>query len=115
MNDEGAQLFKTLEWTAGMIAQSGENDRQRIADAYSQAQQLVSTIPKEDGSARPRIVACFDRSDALRTADDIACVGWILTAIQERVSEKDLPDWRKYRKVVKASISMLPLGSPTVH
>lgn len=115
MNDEAASLFKTLQWTAGMIVQSGPDDRRRIALAYSEAQQLVGTIPKEDGSARPPILACFERSDAYKSVEDVACVGWILTAIQERVNEQDLPDWRKFRKVVKASVGMLSIQSKTVH
>lgn len=64
---------------------------------------------------RPRIMVCFERSDACRAANDIACVGWILTAIQERVNERDLPDWRKLRKVINNTLKMLPLSEPTVH
>lgn len=115
MNDEAASLYKTLQWTAGMIVQSGPNDRERIASAYSEAQQVIGTIPKEEGSARARVLACFERSDAYRLVEDVACVGWILTAIQERVNEQDLQEWRKLRKIVKASIEMLPIGSQTIH
>lgn len=50
------------------------------------------------------------RFDGNRTADDIACVGWILTAIQERVNERDLPHWAKLCKIVNASMKMLPIG-----
>jgi hypothetical protein len=114
MPDEVEDLAKTLSWTIGMIAQSGPEDRARIAAAYVEAQTLVAGIEKEDGSARPRIIACFKRSDAYR-ADDDACVGWILTAMQERVNEADLPDWRKLRKIIKQSVAVLPLASSTVH
>ncbi|WP_348628076.1 hypothetical protein [Sinorhizobium sp. BJ1] len=91
MRDESEELSKTLAWTCGMIVQSRPEDRQRIALAYGEAQDLVAGIPKDDGDARPRILACFARSDAYRAEDDVACVGWILTAIQERVNERDLP------------------------
>ncbi|AUX79309.1 hypothetical protein [Sinorhizobium fredii] len=91
MNNEVEQLSHTLAWTCGMIAQSGPEDRQRIAIAYGEAQALVAGIPLDHGDAQPRIVACFAHSDTYRAADDIACVGWILTAIQERVNERDLP------------------------
>ena len=115
MNDETQALSKTLIWTVGMIAQSGPEDLERISSAYREAQELVAGIPKDNGDARPRIITCFARSDAYRAADDIACVGWILTAIQERVNERDLPDWRKLRKIVNNSANMLSLKRPISH
>jgi len=96
-----------------MIAQSGPDDRQRIALAHKDAQELVAGIPLDN--ARPRIEACFKRSAAYRAEDDIACVGWILTALQERVNEKNLPGWPKLRKIIKEARKLLPLAEPTVH
>ncbi|WP_273729117.1 hypothetical protein [Brucella gallinifaecis] len=115
MSDETRDLTKTLVWACGMVLQSGPEDRQRIALAYGQAQELVAGIELDNGDARPRIVACFRRSDTYRAADDVACVGWILTAIQERVNEKNLLGWRKLRKLVNGAIELLPVGGPTVH
>lgn len=115
ITDETEHLTKTLAWTVAMIGQSGPDDRKRIASAYREARELVAGIPKDNGDARPRITACFARSDAYRAANDIACVGWILTAIQERVNERDLPDWRKLRKVVNVSVKMLPMTKLTLH
>lgn len=90
MKEEAESLFKTLHWTCGMVLQSGQEDRERIA-------------------------ACFERSDTYRAADDIACVGWILTAMQERVNERDLPNWRQFRKIIKTAVDLLPLPTPTMH
>ena len=115
MKDETANLSETLVWTCGMVLQSGPDDRQRIAAAYQEAQQFVAMIPADNGNARPRIVACFERSDAYRAVDDVACVGWILTAIQERVNERNLRDWRKLRKVINNTVKLLPLSEPTLH
>ncbi len=119
MNDEAIEeakaMFKTLEWAFGMIAQSGPGERQHIADAYREAQQLIATIPKDNGDARPRITACFARSGAYRAVNDSACVGWVLSAIQERVNEQSLPDWRKFRKVVGIAVGMLTAPKPTIH
>jgi hypothetical protein len=115
MKNETEHLANTLTWTCGMVLQSGPDDRQRIAAAYREAQQFVAMIPANNGDARPRIVACFERSDAYRAADDIACVGWILTAIQERVNERNLPDWRKLRKVINNTVKLLPLPESTLH
>lgn len=100
MSDETRDLTKTLVWACGMVLQSGPEDRQRIALAYGQAQELVAGIEPDNGDARPRIVAC---------------VGWILTAIQERVNEKNLLGWSKLRKLVNGAIELLPVDGPTVH
>ncbi|RMI14609.1 hypothetical protein DA102_035955 [Sinorhizobium meliloti] len=98
-----------------MITQSGPEDRQRIALAYRQAQELTASIRKDNGDARPRIVACCEHSDACRAADDVACAGWLLTAMQEWVNERNFPDWRKLRKIINNTVKMLPLCEPTVH
>jgi hypothetical protein len=115
MINEVEHLSQTLDWTCAMIAESGPEGRQRIALAYREAQVLIAGIPLEGDDARPRIVACLKRSDAYRASEDIACVGWILTAIQERVNERDLPDWRRLRKFVKKAVKQLPLTKPTIH
>lgn len=112
---ETEALGRDLIWTLGLITYSGPEDRQRIALAYSQAQELVASIPKDNGDARPRIVACFERSDAYKAADDVACAGWLLTAMQERVNERDLPDWRKLRKIISNTVKMLTPAKPTIH
>lgn len=112
---EAEALGRDLIWTIGLITHSGPEDRQRIALAHSQAQELVASVPKDNGDAWPRIVACFERSDAYKAADDIACVGWLLTGMQERVNERDLPDWRKLRKIIKNTVKMLTPPKPTIH
>ncbi|MBS7708149.1 hypothetical protein [Chelatococcus asaccharovorans] len=115
MKSETRDISETLVWTCGMILQSSPEDRQRIALAYREAQELVASMPLDNGDARPRIVACFKRSDTYRAADDIACVGWTLTAIQERVNEQNLPGWRKLRKVLNEAVELLLMAEPTVH
>ncbi|ULJ82748.1 hypothetical protein MF410_34545 (plasmid) [Rhizobium sp. C104] len=114
MDDEIEKLVDALDWTCGMIAQSGPDDRQRIAVAYGEAQDLITGIPLDGVDARPRIVACLQRSNNYRAVEDIACVGWILTAIQQRVNERTLPDWRQFRKVIKETLKLLPLSGPTM-
>jgi hypothetical protein len=115
MKNETEHLSNTLAWACGMVLQGSPEDRQRVASAYQEAQELIAGIPKDNGDVRPRIVACFKRSDAYRTANDISCVGWILAAVQERVNERDVPDWRKLRKVVDSTVKILPLSGPTMH
>lgn len=115
MSGESRALSKSLLWAGSMVLQSGPEDRQHIARAYQEAQELVAGIPKDNGDARPRILACFKRSDTYRAADDIACVGWILTALQERVNERNLPEWRKLRKIINDTVKVLSLSEPTLH
>jgi hypothetical protein len=98
-----------LVFTVRVIVESDAEHRQRIADAYQDARTLVATIELDDkGSARPRIVACFERFRAYKAADDVAAAGWILTAMQERVAEGDLPGWRQLRKIIKGTVRGLP-------
>ncbi len=107
--DETADLLETLIFTVKVIAQSDGDSKQRIANAYQDARSLVTTIGLDgEGSARPRIVACFERFNAYKAADDVAAAGWILTAIQERVAERDLPGWRQLRKIIKGAVRELP-------
>ncbi|TRB17085.1 hypothetical protein [Rhizobium rhizogenes] len=115
MIDETEALSKTLLWTTGMVLQSNPEDRQRLALAYQEALEPPVGIPKDNGDASPRIMACFERSDAYRAANDIACVGWTLMALQERVNERNLRDWRKIRKVIIHTVNLLPLPKPTLH
>ncbi|WP_333718247.1 hypothetical protein [Agrobacterium tumefaciens] len=107
-------MLETLLFTVRVIIMSGPVDKQRIANAYQDARSLVATIGRDDeGTARPRIVACFERFDAYKAANDVAAAGWMLTAIQERVAERNLPGWRKLRKVIDAAAGQLPLSGKT--
>lgn len=115
MSSETEDLTRTLIWTTGMISHAKPDDLKLIAAAYREARELVATIPTDNGDARPRIVACFARSDIYRAADNIACVGWILTAIQERVNERNLPHWRQLRKIVNVSVKIISGYQPTLH
>ena len=92
-----------------MITSNDDLGRQRIANAYHDARSLVATIALDDeGSARPRIVACFERFNVYKTADDVAAAGWMLSAIQERLGERDLDAWHILKPIVEAATDQLP-------
>lgn len=113
-HDETAELLDTLLYTVKVIVTSGVEDKQRIANAYQDARSLVATIGLDDeGSARPRILACFERFNAYKEADDVAAAGWMLTAIQERVAACDLYGWRQLRKIIKNAVRELPKPGKT--
>lgn len=115
MNNETKHLSETLAFTVGLILQSDADSRHRIALAYQEAQQLVATIPPDNGDIYPRVVACFKRFDAYKAAEDIACAGWMLTAVQERVKERNLAGWRTLQIVIDKALKLLSLPDPTVH
>ncbi|PYE29765.1 hypothetical protein C8J35_1802 [Rhizobium sp. PP-F2F-G38] len=115
MRNEFDDIARTLIWAAGMVLQSGPADRRRIARAYRKAQKRVADIPTDNGDARPRIVACFAAFDGYKDRKDVAGVGWLLTAIQERVKEHDLPDWQALNLLVDDVLEMLGLVEMTVH
>lgn len=111
--DEAADMMDALLHTLKIIAISDELDRQRIANARHEAERLVTTIAKKEGSARPRIVACFERFEAYKAAGDVNAAGWMLAAIEERIAERDLPDWRKLRVVATMATRALPRPEKT--
>jgi len=108
-HDETTDLLDTLLFTVELIATSGPQDKQRIANAYRDARALAATIGRDgEGSARPRIVACFERFDAYKAAGDVAAAGWMLTALQERVGERNLYGWRALRRIINRTVRELP-------
>jgi len=106
-DDETDHLLETLIFTLNVIVENTGVDRQRIAAAYSEAQALAASIPWQDGSARPRIVTCLERFQVHKDAEEIEAAGWMLTAIQERLSEQNLPDWQKLQIVADKAASLL--------
>ncbi|KQX56009.1 MULTISPECIES: hypothetical protein [Ensifer] len=98
--NETDDLLETLVFTSEVIANSDADSRRRISEAYVKAQRLAATIPLEEGSPRPRIVACLEIFNAHKEAGRVEAAGWMLTAIQHRVAEKNLPEWEKLQIVV---------------
>ncbi|NKJ39334.1 hypothetical protein [Rhizobium sp. SG570] len=68
------------------------------------------TIDRDCGSARPRIEACLARFNIHKNADDEAAAGWMLAAIQERVSERNLCGWRRLKGIVDTAVHELLLS-----
>lgn len=107
MHDEATDLMKTLIHTVGIIAGSTKVERKRIAAAYDEAQTFTAGIALAEGSARPRIVACFKRVNAYQAAEDVAAAGWMLTALQERIAEQDLAGWQALKIVADKAAALL--------
>ncbi|MEI8703484.1 hypothetical protein [Mesorhizobium sp. ISC15] len=105
-------MAETLVHTMAIIYASDPPSRQRIADAYRDAQSLICAIAK-DGSARPRVVACLERYEAYRQAGDTAAAGWMLAAVTERLNERNLHDWKKLKRVVDKALLLLPSSGAT--
>jgi len=104
---ETDDLLETLVFTLEIIADSNAESRRRISEAYENAQRLVATIPFAEGSPRPRIVACLEIFNAHKEAGRVEAAGWMLTAIQQRVGEKNLPEWEKLQIVVDKARHLL--------
>lgn len=113
--DEANDLMKTLIFTLGVITESTDAARQQIADAYNTAREFAAAIPWEDGSARPRIEACILRFRDCQAAEQVEAAAWMLTAIQERIAEKDLPDWEALKLVADRAAGMLPQPRRSLH
>lgn len=112
--DETADLLDTLMFTVKVIVMSGPADKQRIANAYQDARALAAAIDLDgEGSARPRVVTCLERFQAYKDAGDVAAAGWMLTALQERVGERNLYGWRALRKIINRTVRELPRPGKT--
>lgn len=107
MHDEATDIMKSLTHTLGVITVCTAAERKRIAEAYEAAQTLVLGIAPENGSIRPRIVACVERINVYKATEDVAAAGWILTALQERIAEKDLAGWQALKIVADKAAALL--------
>jgi len=112
MTNETEHLTKTLAFTLGVILDSDAQKRQRIALAYQEAELLVATIPLDNGDARPRIEACVKRFDRYKAAGDVACAGWMLKAVQERVEERKSTRMEKAAKGDRPGEQAFTAGRP---
>lgn len=108
--DEMADLLVALLFAVGKIVESGLQGKQQIAKAYQDARSLVATIDRDHGSARPRIEACLRHFNIHKNVDDEAAAGWMLAAIQERVTERDLYGWRRFKEIVDTAVHELRLS-----
>lgn len=115
MPDEFEDLAEALVFTLNLIVSVSDDDRRRIAAAYHEARQLAAGIDFDNGDARPRIVACIERFRLLQTAGNIEAAGWMLTALEERIAERNLPNWRKLRTVAKKAAVLLRPPSKSLH
>lgn len=101
MHDEMADLEKTLGFIFSVITRNEGVIRRRIAEAYMEAQELMASIELERGSAHSRITACFERLDTYKASNDVAALGWMFTAIQQRIYEEELPGWEALAHMIE--------------
>lgn len=69
---------------------------------------------QHNADAYPRIVACMDRFEALKTAENVSCAGWMLMAVQLRLNERNLAGWEPLLAAVDRAIELLPCPDPTL-
>ncbi len=109
VSDETADLLLSLLFAVRTIVESGPQGKQYIAKNYRNARSLVATIDRDRGSVRPRIEACLEQFNTYKKAGDAASAGWMLAAIQERVSERNLYGWRRLGEMVDTTVQELLL------
>ncbi|SCB39876.1 hypothetical protein [Rhizobium hainanense] len=108
--DETADMLMALLFAVRKIVDSGVEGKQHIAKTYREARSLMTTIDRHGGSARPRIEACLQHFNVHKNADDAAAAGWMIAAIEERVSERNLYGWRRLKEIVDAAVHELLLS-----
>ena len=91
---EAAELLKELVMLDARIAAQDEQERRRISAANLDAVMLVYAMIHEDEDAeQARIDACMERVRAYSDAGDVAAHGWMLAAIDERISTRQHGPW----------------------
>lgn len=115
MHDESTELMKTLTWVVELITTTNADMLQRIAESYVEAQAHVAGIPFDQWSARPRIVACLERWNDCRASEDMGGAGWVLTALQERISERNLRSWPELKAIADQAVVMLSKPRQRMH
>ncbi|MCZ7448137.1 hypothetical protein [Rhizobium rhizogenes] len=114
--DETADLLMALLFTVRKIVESGAQGKQRMAKAYHDARSLMATMDRHRGSARPPVEACLEHFNLHKNADNAAAAGWMLAAIQERVSERNLYGWRRLGEIADAAVrELLPSEQASLH
>lgn len=115
MHNESTELIKTLTWVVELVMTTNAAMLQRIAESYTEAQAHVAGIPFDEWSARPRIVACLERWNVHRASDDLGGAGWVLTALQERIAERDVRNWPELKAIADQAVEMLFKPRRRVH
>lgn len=100
-------LAGTLLVTVCEIIQGNDEQRQRIAIARLEARALLRAMQADGARKHECIVACFDKYNSLTEANDKAACAWMLAAIQERLCEHDLPNWKELLELAKEAEKLL--------
>lgn len=115
LDDVAKYLMEMIVFALRVILESEDTAKQRIANAYSEARAFAASIPFEDGSALRRVVACSKQLRSPRHVEDVEAAGWMLSAVQERLSERDLPDWESLKILADRAARLLPPPRRNVH
>lgn len=108
MRNEVVDLTNTLKFIVDAAVEGSVADRARIVTAYAEARDFVASLGSTSTPSK-RIDACFKRYKKLSQADDFAAVGWLFVAVEERISEHNLPGWQDLRAAADVALTKLGL------
>ena len=115
MPNETEEIEESLVFAYEAVKQANTLMRARIRQVYVEALEHAAELPTADGSARPRIVAFLQRLEPYKARRDMAGVGWLLAAMQERLNERNLMGWKRLKAIADATVEMLEQPSNSVH
>jgi len=115
MPDETQSLINTLVVIIAGINACSQSERVRVANAFLSGRTLAASIALDKGDARPRIIACFDVYHTTKAGGDVACTGWLLAAVQERVNEHNLPQCQHLQDGIDKALELLSLPRKSLH
>lgn len=90
MHDETHDLMQALLLVSEAISKSRGGVRLRILAGYTDAQAMVARLTRKKHAAPARVKVCFKRYKIYKDIDDVASMGWLLAAVQERLGENNL-------------------------
>lgn len=115
MSDETSDLIQALLVVDEAITKSQGDTRRLIVESYADAQAYVLALTAERCKPAARVKACFARYKTFKEADDVAAMGWLLVAAQERIAEKNLPAWPMLDTIAARAARKLATSQPTLN
>ncbi len=113
MYDDERNVVKALLYAINIITQQKDENLQRIADDYEEALELIASFELNSDLSLSRTMARFVHYYPDKTSNSLAFAGWMLAALQQRIHERDLPDWEKLGRLIDTTVALLPRS--TVH
>jgi len=115
VSDETGDIVQALLLVDEAITKSQGDTRRLIVESYTDAQAYALGLVVERKKPLARVKACFERYKLYKDSDDVAAIGWLLVAAQERIAQKDLPLWQMLESIANRAAGKLATSHHTLN